>query len=294
MYNSTKSVGHQTIYVRLYNFGDGFCPFCKSDAEEIYPDSGHSFSSFDGWKNVITYWYRCTNPKCPSGGKFKAPQPYVLPYKKFGQDVWVFICTEWERFKTTPDEISQRLAYKGVYISEETVAQILQDYKLLKDKGIDKETLRVVKQQGRVIVGCDGTPTHSGSNTLWTFYDVLNGRMLYVAYLAHSDHDTLCKIFHFIHDQYDVPITCFLSDHQPSIFKASHDFDPDIPHQTCHYHFLRNHWVFLEEKDIHMNKGLRKMVNSLSIGKSEANGGTHYSKDVKLRREHSLNHCISI
>lgn len=284
MYNSTDCLGTQTIYVRLRDLGFGFCPFCKMEVKELYPDSGHSYFALDGWKNQITYWYECTNPKCPSGGKFKAPQPYVLPYKKFGQDVWIFVCEEWERFKSNPEEISRRLGYKGICICEDVVSHILEDYKLLKNEGINKKTYDVVQKQGRIIVGCDGTPTESGSATLWTFYDVLSGRMLDVAYLLHADHKTLCKIFHKIHDAYGVPIACFLSDHQPSIFKASKLFDPDIPHQTCHYHFLRNQWVFLEDKDIHMNKELRKMVNGLSINKSEPKGGTFYSNNIKVEK----------
>ena len=221
MYNSTKSIGFKTIYVRLRDLGFGNCPYCKSEVTEIYPDSGHSFLSLDGWMNAITYWYQCINPNCPSGGTFKAPQPYVLPYKKFGQDVWVLACTEWERYKTNPEEIKQRLSYKGVYISEDVIAQILEDYKLLKDKGINEKTFEVVKKQGRIIVGCDGTPTESGCDSLWTFYDVISGRMLYATFLHHADHKTLYKIFCNIKKQYIVPITCFLSDHQPSIFNVT-------------------------------------------------------------------------
>ena len=284
MYDTTKALGHKTVYVRLRDYGCGRCPFCGFEVEEKYPSSGHSFQSLDGWMNVITYWYQCNNSKCPSGGRFKAPQPYVLPYKKFGLDVWLFACQEWERFKTSPEEISERLEYKGVYISDDTIQEIIESYVLLKDTHINELTLEAVQKQGFAIVGCDGTPTESGDHALWTFYDVISGRMLYAAYLAHADWRTLRDIFKDIRQNYHVPIKAFLSDHQGSIVKACRNYDPSIPHQTCHYHFLRNHWNYIEEKDRNMNKKLRKMVNGLPIGSSEPNGGTYYSKGIKVEK----------
>lgn len=144
MYDSTLAFGFETIYVHLKDYGTGFCPYCGSEVIEIYPDSGHTFVTLRGWKNLITFYYQCTNPNCTLGEKFKASQPYVLPYKKFGQDVWLNICFEWEKFKTTPNEIKERLANQGVYISEDTIAGILQDYKMLKHGHTDKRTREII------------------------------------------------------------------------------------------------------------------------------------------------------
>jgi hypothetical protein len=203
----------------------------------------------------------CTNPSCPNQEAFKAPQPYVLPYKKFGQDVWLFTCLEWERFKTTPKEISERLLYAGVMISDDVVAEILDTYKLLKEGKTDEETVKIVKEQGCIIIGCDGTPTETGRPSLWIFYYVISGRMLHVELLVHADHDTLLHIFQSIREKYGVTVAGFLSDHQPSIVTACKEFDPKLPYQFCQFHFLRNHWAFIEEKATHLNKELQMVVN---------------------------------
>ena len=284
MYDNTNAIGLQTIYVRLTDFLNGLCPYCSSAVDELYPSSGHSFQTLDGWVNMVVYWYECTNPACTGPGRFKAPQPYVLPYKKFGQDVWVFIIQEWERFKTNPAEISQRMGYMGVIISEQRVRDILDEYMLLKDGMVDEETAAIVKKQGRIIIGCDGTPTWGGKESFWTFYDVLSGRLLHAELLHSADRDTLFKIFKSIDDRHGVEVTGFLSDHQNSIVQACMAFDPSLPHQTCHFHYLRNHWTFIELKDTHLNKLLQKEVNGLSIMEREYNGGTFYSIGHKVEK----------
>ena len=168
MHDTTMAIGVETLYIRLNDFWNGLCPYCGLAVEELYPDAGHIFRSVDKWINAVTYWYECTNPSCSGPGRFKASQPYVLPYKKFGQDVWLFTCLEWERFKTIPKEISKRLSFQGVLISEEVVADMLDTYKLLKEGKIDEKTAELIKNQGRIIIGCDGTPTETGKPSLWT------------------------------------------------------------------------------------------------------------------------------
>lgn len=285
MHDTTRAIGVQTIYIRLNDFWNGRCPYCDAEVEELYPDAGHLFRSIDKWINMVTYWFKCTNPSCTGPGTFKAPQPYVLPYKKFGQDVWLFVCLEWERFKTTPEEISQRLLYLGVLISEDVVAEILDTYKLLKEGKLDQETVDIITEQGRIIIGCDGTPTETGKPSLWTFYDVISGRMLHVEFLKHADHDVLLRIFRSIQEKYGVPVKGFLSDHQPSIVNACKEFDPTLPHQFCQYHFLRNHWSFIEEKDRHLNKELQILVNKLPIRIKDTNGGTIYTPGFKVDKQ---------
>lgn len=288
MHDNTKAIGFETIYVKIDDFLNGRCPFCGSNVEELYPSSGHSFSTLDGWVNMVVYWYECTNPSCTNPtmkGRFKAPQPYVLPYKKFGQDVWVFVIQEWERFRTNPGQISARLTYKGVIISEEKIQEMIDEYEVLKHEMVNEETMEIIKNQGIMIIGCDGTPTEGGRESLWTFYDVISGRILYATLLASADHEALLQIFKMIEARYGVDVVGFLSDHQTSIKLACEAFNPDLPHQTCHFHFLRNHWDFIEKKDTHLNKLLQKVVNSLPIMINEYNGGAIYSQGIRVKKK---------
>jgi hypothetical protein len=286
MYDSTAALGFETIYVHLDDFCENRCPFCGSDKViELYPDSGHTFQSKNGWKNLITYWCECLNPDCPGPNKFKAPHPYVLPYKKFGLDVWEFICHEVEKWNTPPQQLKERLEDVGVLMSTDTVADVIQTYKLLRENKADDQTRAKISAQGRIIVGCDGTPGGPGNPTFWIFYDVISGYLLYTAFLEHANDETLYDIFQRIAIMYEVPITGFLSDHQPSINNACYLYDPTLPHQTCHYHYLRNQWTFIETIDTHLNQELREIVNNLPILKRDANGGANYSRKIKVDRQ---------
>jgi len=285
MYDNTNALGFDTLYNHAADFLDGLCPHCKEPVTELYPDNGHSFRSMDKWILLVTWWCECTNPLCPGPGRFKASQPYVLPGKKFGQDVWVAICMEWEAFKATPKEITKRMRFRGVMISDDLVADILDSYKLLKEGRVDKETLKIIKKQGRIIIGCDGTPSETGKPSFWTFYDVISGRIIHAELLEHADAETLLHIFKSIKEIYGVPVVGFLSDHQPSIMKACEEFDPSLPHQTCHFHFLRNQWMFIEAVDTHLNKELRMTVNALPIMSKDTNGGALYSPGIKVDKQ---------
>lgn len=282
MYDTTKALGFETWYIHATDFLGGLCPYCHAPVEEIYPDNGHSFRMMDKWVHMVTWWCECKNPSCNGPRRFKASQPFVLPYKKFGQDVWIFICSEWEWFKSSPREISQRLLRHGVVISDDLVANILDTYQLLKEGKIDEETSQVIKKQGRIIIGCDGTPTETECAAFWTFYDVISGRILHVELLEHAGSDDLLRIFRTIQENAGVPVVGFLSDHQPSIVNACKEFDPTLPHQTCHYHFLNNHWRFIEAKDQNLHKELRKTVNALRIGDKDDNGGALYSPNLRV------------
>jgi hypothetical protein len=192
---------------------------------------------------------------------------------------------EWEEFKSSPNEIKKRMLLHGVMISDDLIADILDAYKLLREGHIDEETLEIVKKQGRIIIGCDGTPSETGKPSFWTFYDVISGRILYAGLLEHADAETLLRIFRAIKEKYGVPVAGFLSDHQSSIVNACEVFDPSLPHQTCQFHFLRNHWMFIEAVDTHLNKELRVVVNGLPIMSKDANGGTFYSPGTKVNKQ---------
>jgi hypothetical protein len=285
MYDTINALGFETLYNHAANFSKGLCPYCNEPVKELYPDNGHSFRTMDKWILLVNWWCECTNPLCPGPGRFKASQPYVLAGKKFGQDVWIAVCMEWEAFKSSPKEIKKRMRLHGVMISDDVIADILDAYKLLKEGHVDEETRRIAQKQGRIIIGCDGTPSETGKPSFWTFYDVISGRILHAELLEHADNETLLRIFRSIKEKYGVPVVGFLSDHQPSIMKACEEFDPSLPHQTCHFHFLRNHWMFIEAVDTHLNKELRVAVNALPIMSKDTNGGAFYSPGIKVDKQ---------
>ena len=60
-----------------------------------------------------------------------------------------------------------------------------------------------------------------------------------------------------------VPIVGIISDGQLSIRGAVADVFPDVPHQLCHFHYLREAAKPMYEADRHAKKELKKRVRGV-------------------------------
>ncbi len=61
----------------------------------------------------------------------------------------------------------------------------------------------------------------------------------------------------------DVPIRGVISDGQHSIRKATQSVLPDVPHQLCHFHYLREAAKPVYEADRHAKKELKKHLRGV-------------------------------
>jgi transposase-like protein len=61
----------------------------------------------------------------------------------------------------------------------------------------------------------------------------------------------------------DVPIRGVISDGQHSIRKAVQTVLPDVPHQLCHFHYLREAAKSVYEADRHAKKELKKHIRGV-------------------------------
>jgi hypothetical protein len=61
----------------------------------------------------------------------------------------------------------------------------------------------------------------------------------------------------------DVPIGGVISDGQHSIRKAVQAMLPDVPHQLCHFHYLRETAKLVYEADRHAKKELKKVLRGI-------------------------------
>ncbi len=61
----------------------------------------------------------------------------------------------------------------------------------------------------------------------------------------------------------DVPICGVISDGQHSIRKAVQSVLPDVPHQLCHFHYLREAAKPVYEADRHAKKELKKHLRGI-------------------------------
>lgn len=73
----------------------------------------------------------------------------------------------------------------------------------------------------------------------------------------------LANLIREVHQVRDVPIQGVISDGQRSLRNAVQAVLPDIPHQLCHFHYLREAAKPVYEADKHAKKELKKHLRGV-------------------------------
>jgi hypothetical protein len=152
-----------------------------------------------------------------------------------------------------------------VVISERSVTNLLDRYdELLALSLADRGRLRQVTQEhGRVILALDGLQPDVGHEVLWVLRDCLSGEVLLARCLLSATQDDLAALLREVHNALRVPIAGVVSDGQHSIRKAVAKALGRVPHQLCHFHYLREAARPIYEADRHAKKELKKRVRGV-------------------------------
>jgi hypothetical protein len=211
---------------------------------------------------------RCHNQQCPRYHCPYRPEEegrWALPHGEFGLDVIALIGTlRYISHRSVP-EIHQALCDRGVQVAERTVTHLLQRYEeLVVLRLADKPRLReLFKEQGQIILALDGLQPDVGHEVLWVLRDCLSGEVLLARSLLSSCEADLADLLREVQQALDVPIRGVISDGQHSIRKAVRTVLPDVPHQLCHFHYLREAAKPVYEADRHAKKELKKYIRGV-------------------------------
>ena len=164
-------------------------------------------------------------------------------------------------------EIHQELSRRGVAICERSVTNLLERYDELvaasAGAAAHRETL---ERQGQAILAIDGLQPDVGHEVLWVIRECLSGLVLLARALLSSACPDLASLLREVAAELaaiGVPVVGVVSDGQPSIRLAVGTVWPDVPHQLCHFHYLREAALPIFEADRHAKKELKKMVRGV-------------------------------
>jgi hypothetical protein len=211
---------------------------------------------------------RCRNPQCEWYHRPYRPEEegrWALPHGEFGLDVIALIGTlRYISHRSIP-EIHLALRDRGVSIAERTVTHLLQRYEeLVALRLSEKPRLRErFKEQGQVILAIDGLQPDVGHEVLWVLRDCLSGEVLLARSLLSACEADLANLLREVQQALDVPIRGVISDGQHSIRNAIQAVLPDVPHQLCHFHYLREAAKPMYEADRHAKKELKKHLRGV-------------------------------
>ncbi len=211
---------------------------------------------------------RCLNRACPQFHRPYRPEAegrLALPKHEFGLDVIAWIGTlRYAQHRSLP-EIHQHLRHRGVAIAPRTVTHLLERYdELLTLALTDTARLqRITQAQGRVILALDGLQPDVGHEVLWVLRDCLSGEVLLARSLLSATQADLAALLRTVRQTVQVPIVGIISDGQLSIRGAVAEVFSDVPHQLCHFHYLREAAKPIYDADRHAKKELKKRVRGV-------------------------------
>jgi hypothetical protein len=243
------------------------CPACSRPTWAAAKPQ-RSVTTLDGVVRLPLQLRSCRNPDCQRRGSCLRPEQegrFALPHHEFGLDVIALIGSLRHAQHRSIPEIHAELTRRSVVICERTVTNLLDRYdELLALSCSDAERLRrITAQTGRVILAIDGLQPDVGHEVLWVIRDVLSGEVLLARSLLSSTQDDLAKLLGEVKGALKVPIVGVVSDGQTSIRKAVAEALKGVPHQLCHFHYLREAALPVYEADRHAKVQLKKKVRGI-------------------------------
>ena len=243
------------------------CPECQHRLWARY-NNYRTITTLDGVLHLTLSVRRCINPACPRFLRPYRPEAephFALPYHEFGLDVMALVGRLRHAEHRSIPEIHQELTRRGLVVAQRTVTNLLDRYDELRALATaDPERLGpLLRQQRRVILAIDGLQPDVGHEVLWVLRDCLSGEILLARSLLSSTAKDLAGLITAVRQALPVPITGVISDGQESIRNAVKQALKGVPHQLCHFHYLREAAKPISEADRHAKKELKKRVRGI-------------------------------
>lgn len=243
------------------------CPECRHRTYADY-NNFRTITTLDGVIRLTLTIRRCPDPACSRFLRPYRPEAephFALPYHEFGLDVMALVGRlRYAEHRSIP-EIHRELTRRGIVVAQRTVTNLLDRYDELRALATaDPERLGpLLRPQGRVILAIDGLQPDVGHEVLWVLRDCLSGEILLARSLLSSTAKDLAGLIDQVRRALPVPITGVVSDGQESIRKAVAQALKGVPHQLCHFHYLREAAKPIYEADRHAKKELKKRVRGI-------------------------------
>jgi hypothetical protein len=198
---------------------------------------------------VVHCGYRCPQEQCP-GRKvlYRSAEADALALAgfTFGLDIVLAVGHLRLREHKTVDEIhqylSEQLAPLQQSISRREILFLFEAYTALLRAGTevihDEAWKEQVRQHKGIILSIDGIQPDNGNETIYLMRDVLTGRILHAENVTDSTKERLKEILLPV-VALNVPVLGVISDAQPTELQAVAELWPDVPHQICQFHALR-------------------------------------------------------
>jgi len=243
------------------------CPHCGGSGRVAY-HGRRTVATLDGLCDLVLVVRLCRDPAGPRYRQPCRPEAeggWALPHGEFGLDVIALVGALRYREHRSVPEIHRALLARGVVLAERSVTNLLYRYEeLVALRLADQARLREqLARQEQVILALDGLQPDVGHEVLWVLRDCLSGEVLLARSLLGSTAGELVPLLREVAAALPVPIRGVISDGQESLRNAVRTALPDVPHQLCQSHYLREAAKPIFEADRHAKVLLKKEVRGV-------------------------------
>src|SRR5437868_885106 len=253
---------------RFYRPEQTHCPMCEKRLRRAVTLTERTVITLEGVIKLVHAGYRCPNPDCMGSQRtYRSVQAdgLALPWFTYGLDIVLLVGRLRLREHQTVDEIHQELLKRleplGVKISRREILYLFEAYCTLlrasSEVKDDVEWLRQVEKNGGIIVSVDGIQPEKGNETVYVVRDALTGRVLAAEQVTSSETEVMKALLAPVM-ALEVKVLGTITDAQESELKAVEALWPEVPHQVCQFHALRDASQGAFEADKKIRTAMRK------------------------------------
>jgi hypothetical protein len=255
---------------RWYRPVEHECAECGRTLREVKTLSKRTVVTLAEVIKVTHAGYRCPDGQCPGSQRtYRSPaaDALALPGFTYGLDIVLLVgrlhLGKHQTVDEVHEEVLERLAPLGVRISRREILYLFEAYCTLlrasSEAKDDVEWLRQVEKNGGIIVSVDGIQPEKGNETVYVVRDALTGRVLAAEQVTSSETEGM-KVFLAPVVALGVKVLGTITDAQESELLAVEQLWPEVPHQVCQFHALRDASKAAFEADKQVKTAMRKRL----------------------------------
>jgi hypothetical protein len=246
------------------------CPACQRTLRQAKTLSKRTVITLEAVIKVTHAGYRCPDLHCPGYQRTyrsSVADALALPGFTYGLDIVLLVGRLHLGKHQTVDEVHQelleRLAPLGIRISRREILYLFEAYCTLlrasSEVKDDQLWLMQAQKNGGSIVSVDGIQPEKGNETIYLVRDALTGRVLAAEQVTSSETAVMKALLAPV-VRLEVPVLGTITDAQESELQAVEQVWPEVPHQVCQFHALRDASQPAFEADKKIRTAMRKQL----------------------------------
>ena len=235
---------------RFYRPEQYHCTDCQKRLRRAVTLSERTVITLKEVIKLVHAGYRCPDAQCTGYQRtYRSAKAdaLALPWFTYGLDIVLLVGRLRLREHQTVDELHQELLTRleplGVKIARREMLYLFEAYCTLmrasSEAKDDQEWLSQVEKNGGIIVSVDGIQPEKGNETVYLVRDALTGRVLAAENVTSSETAVMKALLAPV-VALEVKVLGTITDAQESELKAVEELWPEVPHQVCQFHALRD------------------------------------------------------